>query len=209
MTTFRKRLTLAGGLGALMLFAASAGATPYVITLQEQGSDVVASGSGMIDLTGLTFQFTSAGGGASLGPSDAFIATGSQASSVPVDGYTGFAGPTSFGPATGFISADATSGDSVDMIGNPSFYGIPMLFVPSGYVSDSSLSGTATFSNSTFASLGVTFGTYVWTWGTAPDQSYTLIIGIPNSVAEPAGLGLFGLGALLIGAFAGLRRRLA
>jgi hypothetical protein len=53
--------------------------------------------------------------------------------------------------------------------------------------------------NATFASLGVTPGTYVWTWGTGADQSFTLEIG---TAPIPAALPLFatGLGGLgLIG----------
>jgi hypothetical protein len=35
-----------------------------------------------------------------------------------------------------------------------------------------------TFNNSTFASLGLTPGTYLWTWGAAgANQNFTLIIG--------------------------------
>ncbi|MGH8117063.1 MAG: PEP-CTERM sorting domain-containing protein [Rhodanobacteraceae bacterium] len=50
-------------------------------------------------------------------------------------------------------------------------------------------------------------GTYTWTWGTGADQSFTL--DIVNAVPEPAALGMFGFGVLLIGAFVGLRRRMA
>ena len=52
------------------------------------------------------------------------------------------------------------------------------LFVPQGYVSGAALSDSMTFNNATFASLGVTPGTYVWTWGTGlPNQNFTLMIG--------------------------------
>ena len=50
--------------------------------------------------------------------------------------------------------------------------------MPQGYVSGAALSDSMTFNNATFASLGVTPGTYVWTWGTGlPNQNFTLIIG--------------------------------
>ena len=47
--------------------------------------------------------------------------------------------------------------------------------MPQGYISGAALSDSMTFNNATFASLGVTPGTYVWTWGTGlPNQNFTL-----------------------------------
>ena len=43
-----------------------------------------------------------------------------------------------------------------------------------GYVSGAALSNSTTYNNVTFASLGVTPGTYVWTWGTGANQNFTL-----------------------------------
>ena len=66
--------------------------------------------------------------------------------------------------------------------------------------------------NATFASLGVTPGTYTWTWMTAtasdpPDQSFTLDVVSPTATPLPAALPLFagGLGAL--GLFGWRRKR--
>jgi len=50
------------------------------------------------------------------------------------------------------------------------------LTVPAGYVSGTALSGSATYSGETLASLGVTPGTYVWMWGTGANQNFTLQI---------------------------------
>jgi hypothetical protein len=52
----------------------------------------------------------------------------------------------------------------------------PLLTVPAGYVSGTALSDSATYSGATFATLGVTPGTYVWTWGTGANQNFTLKI---------------------------------
>jgi hypothetical protein len=38
---------------------------------------------------------------------------------------------------------------------------------------------SATFDNQSFASLGVTPGTYIWSWGDGPNQSFTLDIVSP------------------------------
>ena len=76
------------------------------------------------------------------------------------------------------------------------------LSVPDGYVSGAALLSSATWNNATFASLGVTPGTYVWTWGTGgPNQNFTLIIGgagVPDggSTVSLLGFALLGLAAL-------------
>jgi hypothetical protein len=80
---------------------------------------------------------------------------------------------------------------------------VGLLGVPQGYVSGNPLSDTATWDSTTFASLGVTPGTYVWSWGTGANQNFTLQIG-PAAAPEPGTLTL--LGAALA-SFAFLRRR--
>jgi hypothetical protein len=58
-----------------------------------------------------------------------------------------------------------------------------------------------TFDNATLAGLGVTPGTYVWSWGTGlPNQNFTLIIarGVPDggSTVSLLGFALLGLAAV-------------
>jgi hypothetical protein len=123
---------------------------------------------------------------------DLAVATGLQ------DQYQGFSGPLSFGPG-GITFANSNSGDAVTLIsGMTSFSG---LFVPQGYVSGGALSSSSTYNNATFASLGVTPGTYVWSWGQGANQRFTLIIGgvgVPDagSTLPLLGFGLLGLAAL-------------
>lgn len=144
----------------------SAQAVPYVLTLQQNGSNVVATGSGAIDLTGLGAP--GSGGKVSyMDPSNGAILTG-PATLTSIDEYAGVHGPTSFGTHSGTENADSGSGFLVGII-NDQF-----LDVPSGYVSDSPLSSSSTWTGATFSSLGVTPGIYVWTWGTGADQSFTL-----------------------------------
>ena len=45
------------------------------------------------------------------------------------------------------------------------------LYVPSGYVSNTNISGTATYANTTIASAGLTPGTYTWSWGSGANAS--------------------------------------
>jgi len=144
----------------------------YTVTLTEAGPNVVANGSGAIDLTGLTFLFTGAGVIVEVEPTDAVIFTGPPDFFKLVDYYGAvFNGPTNFG--SGRPSA-ATSG-SGDLVGL--FFGGPYLFVPQGYISGTALSDTATYDNATFSSMGVTPGTYEWTWGAGANQNFTLKIG--------------------------------
>jgi hypothetical protein len=140
-------------------------AVPYVVTLKQVGSNVVATGSGAIDLTGL-FLFCPCGNVSGLiNPSVDDIEVGSGSA----DFYSGIFGPVSFGTGSP-TSASSSSGDPVGVSGD-------LLLLPKGYVSGSPLSDTSTYNNATFASLGVTPGVYEWTWGTGANQNFTLKIG--------------------------------
>jgi hypothetical protein len=157
--------------------------------LQQVGSNVVATGSGAIDLTGLTFTDSGLQGGARVFPDAGVIITGSN-TNANVDEYGGFGGPLNFGTLS---STEANSG-SGDRVGIAAASG--SILVPQGYVSGTPLSDSATYSSQTFATLSVTPGTYEWTWGTGPNQNFTLVIpvaGVPDSGST---LGLFFLGLL-------------
>ena len=163
----------------------------YTVRLHQVGSNVVATGSGPINLTGLTFSSTQSAG-PFINPSLPGIRVGADA---PCDVWDGIAGPTSFG--SGGVTLGAIGiGDLVGLSTNE-------LNVPQGYVSGTTLTtSSATFNNATFASLGVTPGTYVWSWGTGlPNQNFTLIIGgagVPDggSTISLLGCALLGLAAL-------------
>jgi hypothetical protein len=79
--------------------------------------------------------------------------------------------------------------------------------VPPGYVSDSPLSDTATYAGQTFATLGVTPGTYKWTWGSGANQNFTLVIG-GSPVPGPSTWAMMVLGFAVLGV-AGYRVRAA
>jgi hypothetical protein len=166
----------------------------YTVTLQQVGPDVVATGSGAIDLTGLTFCcYKSNGFSPKIVPGveadewgDLFgggIATGATSG---VDSYwLPGSGPTSFGSGGG----TGPSSGSGDMVGTEAIIdGVEVdrfLVVPRGYVSGTFLSNSATWSGETFATLGVTPGTYVWTWGTGANQNFTLQIGDVSPTPTP------------------------
>ena len=127
----------------------------FVFTLSQVGSNVVGTGSGSLNLTALTLgQTNTYGGNTEIVPSQALLFAGSGNA---IDFYTGrFSGPTNFGTGgqyvtrgTGDLVSDPNSGE---------------LFVPVGYTSGSQLADTLTFNNATASTLGVTPGTYVFSW---------------------------------------------
>ena len=96
-------------------------------------------------------------------------------------------GSTAFGTGSRTL-ADTSTGNTFGLIGN-------LIYVPRNYVSGSQLAGTATYNSKTIASLGMTPGTYTWTWGSgATADSAQLIVGTAP-IPEPSSLGLLALGA--------------
>lgn len=177
--------------GAAMLIGSGLFAPPaqaaYTVTLDQVGSNVVATGSGKLDLAGLSLA-GSGGGQSFVDPSFGQIQTG-PAITTPIDFYTGFTGPASFGSGS-LTFADSGIGDLVGILDNDN-----QLVVPSDYISGTTLSDTATYDDATLASLGVTPGVYVWTWvppGLATDDSFTLDA-VAATVPEPASLALLAL----------------
>jgi hypothetical protein len=177
---------------AFLLIISPAAQAGCIVTLEQVGPDVVATGSGAIDLTGLSFDFVTQQQAHSLVfPVFGEILTGSPAF---VDAYRGISEPTSFGSGSDFTLANTGTGD---LVGVSAFLGL--LIVPHSYVSNAPLSDSATYDNATFSSLGVTPGTYVWAWGTGVNQNFTLQIPrvtVPDSDSTVCLL-LLGLAALL------------
>jgi hypothetical protein len=124
-------------------------------------------------------------------PSTAVITTGPTLVFTATDTYTGVSGPLNFG---GGSPTDASSGngDSVSIFG-----GINELVVPRGYLSDSALSDTATYTGQTFSTLGATPGKYEWTLGKGANQNFTLEIG--TAVPEPSTWAMMALGFGFLG----------
>ena len=186
---YAMKVKLAFPVACLLLGAtAAANASPYVVTLEQSGTNVVATGSGDIDLTGLSFN--SAGpGGSSVQADIAYLTVGGGA--IWAYEARSFSGPGSFGTG-GFRQANSQLGPTTGIFGAGS-----VIYVPSQYTSDSDLSSSATWTNQTFATLGITPGSYKWTWGSGADQSFTLDA-VAAATPLPAALPLFagGLGVL-------------
>jgi hypothetical protein len=154
--------------------------------LTEVGSDVVFSGTGTVNTTSL---------GSSVSFTDPSIINAGLAELINKPGangiqYGGISGPSNFGPGGVSPAPDTSSGDLVGIAG---FFG--NIYLPSGYVSGAQLDSTATFTGETFSSLGISGGTYTYTWGTGGSaDSLVLQVGpavtptptpTPTSTATP------------------------
>ena len=170
--------------GALSMLVCSPSYGAYFLDIGEIGGNVVASGSGSINLAALTFSLSSSTSSSTM-PSGALVIVGSG----PYSLFNGVSGPSNFGTG-GLDFADSNTGGLVAIWGQTT-----QLAVPLTYVSGSNLGvSTSTWNNSTFASLGLTPGTYVWNWGRESSaDSFTVRIG---AVPEPAtwAMMLFGFG---------------
>ncbi|HEX9169518.1 MAG TPA: PEP-CTERM sorting domain-containing protein [Roseiarcus sp.] len=170
----------------------------YVVTLEQVGGDVVASGNGAIDVTGLSSPAPTGSLGAQIEPALGLMVT-RPAVAEPLDAYFGLTGPASFGIGSP-SGANSGSGDTVAINGFSLGLGLPP-----GYINDSVLLDTATYTGQTFSSLGVTPGRYEWTWGDGANQNLTLVIG---EVPEPSTWAMMLLGFAGLG-LVGCRRRRA
>ncbi len=196
----------AAAVGAALLFGLSIGVpraqAAYTLTIQEAGADVTATGAGSINFDALAFYgeeldfslIAASDGAVIIGPT------------TPTDDiyYSGITGPTiAFGPGDEFF-ADSGVGPIVGL-GTFDETSGGVVAVPEDYVSGAVLgTSTATWTNATITSLGLTPGSYVWAWGSgASADTFTLdIISRGGSAApEPATwammlLGLAGLAFL-------------
>ena len=172
------------GFALLALAPAKSGAAVYILFTESAGN-VVTTGSGTINLDGLNY----------IGPAFGVSATIEPVSGVVRVGYPlgndyevyGYGSPVSPMGSGGNIYPDSGSGDSFGVSGVSG-----LVVVPYEYVSNTPLSGTSTWNNKTFSSLGLTPGTYTYSWGSgATADSVTVQIG--PVVPEPGSAALAGL----------------
>jgi len=180
-----KLLLLIALVGILALPGHARAQSTFDIYLWESGGNVLASGSGTIDTTDLIDDGLASGSGF-IRPSNRLIAVG-PSSSASVLTYGGISGPDAFGIGGPTL---ATSGSGEVVAVNAK---VPAIFVPNGYISGSELSDTAIWDTATFSSLGVTSGTYTWTWGSGADAGSFILHAGEEPVPEPSqyGLGIF------------------
>jgi hypothetical protein len=191
------------GLAALALLLGGVGRAKadLVITFSQDGANVDATGVGSLNPSALSYlgSFSYSSG---VAPELSDVLLGSPDS---YDYYGPVSGPSNFGPGRGgYEIASSWSGPPVGLLQN----GVLRLVVPAGYVSGTPISASATWDNSTISGLGLTPGTYTYSWGSGVTaDSLTVVVPSATATPEPSGLVLAGVGIVTGLGYLGWRRR--
>lgn len=160
------------------LTASSLSHSAYVVNIQQAGPNVVATGSGTINTTGLTFTGQASGGGEMAGQIGRVI-VGSSTAVQPASIWNGATGSI-FGTAAAKHNADSATGGQVGPLNTIG------LITPNGYVSGTPITSSAMWLAVTLADQGLTPGTsFVWTWGAGPTAD-SLTVNVLAAPAAPA-----------------------
>ena len=186
--------------GLLTTLALAAAALPaeaaVTITIRDVGPDVVATLSGSLDLTGMTY--TGAGATGRFVWSERAMA----AFAGNIKYYQAVTGPTNWGstdPLADLFFATSKTGDAF-LLGGTAFQSLlPTIGVPDGYVNGAALAASMTFAGETIENMNLDPGRYVYE---LPNDLVVVRIG---SVPEPASWAMMIAGFGLVGA--AMRRR--
>lgn len=186
---------------AALLGMANANAV-YTITVSQVGGNVVMSGTGQINTTGLTVGATNtACAGQVTGVwfgGTGILCIGSGQAGLLANGGGGFTVPV-MGTGGQTTASSAT--------GSPVFMTTNSLYLPAGYTSNTPISSSSTFSGKTLATLGATVGTYTVT---LPSDTIVINVVAPAPVSvptlSPISMAVFAL-LLLAGGYVALQRR--
>ena len=184
------KLTCVAAAAVLVAPARPARAT-FTLDFRQVGPNVVSTGSGTIDTTGLTLSFYT---NVTAGTVDPSIGESIGGSSGDVIFYSGASGPTKFG----------TGGQTVATSGTGASLGVDsgLLVLPENYVSGSPVANSNTYAMQTLSTLGLTPGTYADTFGSGADAD-SFVVEV-DAAPEPSSASLMAVAAM---GFLGRRRR--
>lgn len=185
-------------LGAVAMAAAPSQAAITITAMEMDGNVIFATDGGALDLSAWTFQNVQ-NAATAIAPSGGVIQLASGDSDVYV-GAVNFVAPSPFGSGAVSFASDSSITDNVGILS------VGGLIVPLGYQSNDPIAaGSMTFAGD-YGTLGITPGTYTWSWGNAEMQTadtFTLEVK-PSSVPDGGSTAL--LGAIAFGSLAGIRR---
>lgn len=180
-----KKIVLAATAALAFVLSAAPASAAYVINVYQSGANVVASGSGSLNISGLTMNNSPTSGNGWVFPSGAYMKVGSGMS-VLAQGV-GITGPSNYGTSPlSLVNADINTGAIVGINMQAAPAQTRFIFVPQGYVSGANLGmSTSTYNNKTLSGLGLTAGnSYTWTW--AADSFTINVLSTAPGVPEPA-----------------------
>ncbi|MCX5952109.1 MAG: hypothetical protein NTZ40_01115 [Cyanobacteria bacterium] len=188
-------------LGLIVVFWPSIAANAaIVLTVKQDGSDVVISGSGSANTTDLynpptnptpRYDYTNVLTYNQIYAGPAAFPNYPNTPDVDVNQWSGLTGPSSFGNDPNFTANPKTgSGDLFGLV-SQNGTGKSILVLPLNYVSGAILDGTSRFNDSTLAGLGLSPGVFSWSWGSHPNaDSFQIKV---EPVPVPAPLPLAGI----------------
>lgn len=175
-----------------------------IVNIEQQGSDVVASYSGSIDLTGIGFQTITLSSSvnriaASQGEVSFLNGVANRASLTFQGKNPWTVAPSAFGTNNTVFFADTVSVAA----GNAFGFNASGFYIESSYVSGTTISGSMTFENEILASMGINAGVGIMNATFSSGDTLTVNTAVP----EPTSVALLFTGVAGCVAAGGMRRR--